>query len=168
MRPSPPTPNSPFTAGLDGTGVPPGASLRDIPTIDPDPRGSSPANIPYVMVQDDLAQAIEGTVKDSGTRIGEGLPPVPAKLAQRIIKGEFIELHELLPELMSEPKDTTKGMSALGLQTGFNPDSIHFDPVHTTHVRLLNRIESRFTRSTYRGRFNWIRTGFVAAQPTIM
>ena len=109
MRPSPPPP--PLTAGLDGAGIPPGVSLRDIPTIDLDPRGSSPANTPHVMMQDDPAQAIEGTVKDSGTRIGEGLPPVPAKLAQRIIKGEFIELHELLPELMSEPKDTTRSSS---------------------------------------------------------
>ena len=27
-----------------------------------------------------------------------------------------------------------KGASALGLQTRFNPDSIHFDPVRTTHA----------------------------------
>ena len=55
----------------------------------------------------------------------------------------------------------SKGVSALGLQTRFNPDSIHFDPVRTTHAQFLNQIESGFSRSTYGGRFNWIQSGFI-------
>ena len=30
--------------------------------------------------------------------IGEGLPPVPAKLAERIVRWEYIEMSEMLPE----------------------------------------------------------------------
>ena len=34
-----------------------------------------------------------------GVYIGEGLPPVPAKLARKIRAGEFIDMDELLPEV---------------------------------------------------------------------
>ena len=34
-----------------------------------------------------------------GVYIGEGLPPVPAKLTRKIRAGEFIEMDELLPQV---------------------------------------------------------------------
>ena len=36
--------------------------------------------------------------KPSGIFVGDGLPPVPSKLAEKIRRGEFVEMHELLPE----------------------------------------------------------------------
>ena len=38
------------------------------------------------------------TMPDLGVYLGEGLPPVPDKLAAKIRRGEFIEMGELLPE----------------------------------------------------------------------
>ena len=38
-------------------------------------------------------------VSTEGAYIGEGLPPVPAKLMRKIRAGEFIEMDELLPEV---------------------------------------------------------------------
>ena len=41
-----------------------------------------------------------------GFILGEGLPPVSQKLAEKIGKGEFVEMHELLPqEWISTEKD---------------------------------------------------------------
>ena len=36
--------------------------------------------------------------------IGERLPPVPGKLVEKIRRWEFIEMHELLPELLANQK----------------------------------------------------------------
>lgn len=36
--------------------------------------------------------------------MGEGLPPVPGRIADRIRRWEFVELHELLPELLTNQK----------------------------------------------------------------
>ena len=36
-----------------------------------------------------------------GVYVGDGLPPVPTKLAAKIRKGEFVEMGELLPEFWS-------------------------------------------------------------------
>ena len=40
-----------------------------------------------------------------GVYVGDGLPPVPAKLAAKIRRGEFVEMGELLPEFWSAPRD---------------------------------------------------------------
>ena len=40
--------------------------------------------------------------------IGEGLPPVPAKLVARIVRHEFVEMHELLLEFWHDQKDGGK------------------------------------------------------------
>ena len=40
-----------------------------------------------------------------GEYIGDGLPPVPAKVAARIRRGEFVEMGELLPEFMASQRD---------------------------------------------------------------
>ena len=37
-----------------------------------------------------------------GVYIGEGLPPVPAKLAERIVRWEYIEMSEMLPEFWTQ------------------------------------------------------------------
>ena len=40
-----------------------------------------------------------------GVYVGDGLPPVPAKLAAKIRKGEFVEMGELLPEFWSSHRE---------------------------------------------------------------
>ena len=40
-----------------------------------------------------------------GVYVGDGLPPVPAKLAAKIRKGEFVEMRELLPEFWSSHRE---------------------------------------------------------------
>lgn len=51
-------------------------------------------------------QANSGLVSGSqGVYVGEGLPPVPTKLAAKIQQGEFVELADLLPEFWSSPRE---------------------------------------------------------------
>ena len=42
------------------------------------------------------------TAPKAGTKISDGLPPVPEKLVAKIRWREFVELHELLPECLAE------------------------------------------------------------------
>ena len=53
---------------------------------------------------DDNGKSLQGV----GVYVGEGLPPVPPKLAKKISAGEYVEMEELLPEMCtrenSEPR----------------------------------------------------------------
>ena len=40
----------------------------------------------------------------SGIYVGEGLPPVPPKLAAKIMRWEFVDMAEMLPEFWSNTK----------------------------------------------------------------
>ena len=44
------------------------------------------------------------TMPSAGVYLGEGIPPVPDKLAAKIRRGEYIEIGELLPEFWSSAK----------------------------------------------------------------
>ena len=50
---------------------------------------------------------IPPTAPKVGMKITDGLPPVPQKLVAKICWGEFVELHELLPECLAESTDST-------------------------------------------------------------
>ena len=53
-----------------------------------------------------LPQATLGLATGSqGVYVGEGLPPVPTKLAAKIKWGELIEMAELLPEFWSSTRE---------------------------------------------------------------
>ena len=43
--------------------------------------------------------------------MGEGLPPVPAKVAAKIRRGDFVDMAELLPEFWALPRDEDGGKS---------------------------------------------------------
>ena len=43
--------------------------------------------------------------EESGVYVGEGLPPIPMKLAQRIWQWEFIDMAKMLPELWARRGD---------------------------------------------------------------
>ena len=55
--------------------------------------------------------------QSGGIYVGEGLLPVPAQLAEKITRWEFVEMCKLLPEFWSSfaPKDPT---STLGTKQG--------------------------------------------------
>ena len=44
-----------------------------------------------------------------GAYIGEGMPPIPARLATKIRQWEFVEMGELLPEFWARQKDNEEG-----------------------------------------------------------
>ena len=90
--------------------MPSADALGDISTINPpgaDPTAdaNSALDPPTADPQID-SQSVKPMIP--GTHIGEGLPPVPAKLAAKILRHEFVEMHELLPELWSKAKDDNK------------------------------------------------------------
>ena len=51
----------------------------------------------------------------NGVYVGDGLPPVPSKLAAKIRRREFVEMGELLPEFWAAPRDDkAEGKEAKG------------------------------------------------------
>ena len=105
-------------AGLNGDGIP--GNLGEIDTINP--TGGSSTTEPVTGSQGRSLRAtntwlgglggltqllIPPTAPKAGTKISNGLPPVPEKLVAKICRGEFVELHELLPECLAESTDST-------------------------------------------------------------
>ena len=97
------------TKGLDG-GMPSATDLVAVNTFDPHgglwPQECNPA-------PSTLAALLPNQQKTPSaglpTHIGEGLPPVPARLAAKILRHEFVEMHELLPEFWHNHKGGKAG-----------------------------------------------------------
>ena len=55
-----------------------------------------------------------GRLQPKGTRVfmGEGLPPVPDRLVERIRRWEYIDMYKLLPELLADQKGEGTGAGA--------------------------------------------------------
>ena len=70
------------------------------PTVS-DPSGSRAT----AMVQNLLPSANSTLKLPKGVYMGEGIPPVPAKLAAKISNGEHVDMGELLPEFWSVSKE---------------------------------------------------------------
>lgn len=90
--------------------IPTDAELGGVGTITPGevPGGPGGGRVPRLrdLLQKRVAepatkQVPAGRQTSTGIYIGEGLPPVPAKMAEKIAKWEFIEMHELLPDLLT-------------------------------------------------------------------
>ena len=47
--------------------------------------------------------------QQAGMYVGDGLPPVPARVAAKIKRWEFIEMYELLPEFWTQKGEETVG-----------------------------------------------------------
>lgn len=56
------------------------------------------ASLTELMSQGKPPKQGHGTSSQLGMFMGDGFPPVPAKLAGKIAKGEFVEMYKLLPE----------------------------------------------------------------------
>jgi len=54
------------------------------------------------------SQPPEQPPQEAATKIGDNLPPVPPKLAGRIVRGEFVALHELLPECLADASEANR------------------------------------------------------------
>ena len=88
---------------------PPASDLAAVNTFDPEggqgPQESNPAS-------SSLAAPLPTQQKTPSagppTHIGEGLQPVPARLAAKILRREFVEMHELLPEFWQDQKEGGK------------------------------------------------------------
>ena len=52
-----------------------------------------------------LPWAPPGSLAFNGVYVGEGLPPIPRKLAHKIVRWEYVEMAELLPEFWSLSKE---------------------------------------------------------------
>ena len=102
-------PSLPAYTGLNG-GVPPAGDLSGISTFDSNegtqPGGSGAAPRAPTNLLPGTSQSSPPTAPS--THIGEGLPPVPAKLVARILRHEFVEMHKLLPEFCHDQKEGGK------------------------------------------------------------
>ena len=57
------------------------------------------------------AAPVPALTSDPGVYVGEGAAPVPKKLADKILRWEFVEIGELLPEFWLCARDDTKSRS---------------------------------------------------------
>ncbi len=95
-------------SGTEDT-IPPAGSLGGVGVVD----GGDPSTSgTTISVENTLASLLSGgggslpIPKETRTEVyvGDGLPPVPAKVAARIVKWDFVEMQELLPETLGAKK----------------------------------------------------------------
>ena len=77
----------------------PSGSQGPLPTVEQKMERLSKSVITKVPTKGELPESKEGVY------VGEGLPPVPLKVAKKIRRGEFVEMEELLPELCPATRD---------------------------------------------------------------
>ena len=101
-----------MVSGLDTT-VPTGVELAGVATV---PQGTVPDTAVGGMSGLDSGVCLLGgadpgqagmssrSAHGAGVFMGEGLPQVPGRLVERIRRWEFIEMFELLPELLADQR----------------------------------------------------------------
>ena len=126
--------------------MPPEPALRGIPTIlsapskgeasvattlvggadTPAPNPGATGDSVTALLTNLLPQANTGLASGvQGVYVGEGLPPVPAKLAAKIRRGAYVDMGELLPEFWAstrdddQPKQEAKARRARSVQDIF-------------------------------------------------
>ena len=108
---TPPPPPQHTHTGLDDR-IPPADTLSQIHTADPATETEqghvTPVSITGPRTHLGVAQTPSRQQAGLGTHIGDGLPPVPAKLVAKICRHEFVEMHELLPEFWQDQKGEGK------------------------------------------------------------
>lgn len=67
----------------------------------------------------DLANegGVDQAAQPGGMYVGNGLPPVPARIAAKIGRWEFMEMHELLPEFWTQKADEASGKPSTSSRT---------------------------------------------------
>ena len=91
-----------------------GHLLGSIPRIEgatspTDPLGSAWGDVPVSATMANLLPSASPALArpSGGVYMGKGISPVPARLAERICRGEYVDMGELLPEFWSGQKDET-------------------------------------------------------------
>ena len=97
--------------GLDDH-IPPADTLSQIQTADPatETEQGHVTPVPITGPRTHLGVTQTPSRQQAGPciHIGDGLPPVPAKLVAKICRHEFVEMHELLPEFWQDQKGEGK------------------------------------------------------------
>ena len=94
--------------------MPPAAALAGLPSIGATSAPDGSGGETTTMVLSDLLTAggPSGTVPAAGAYVGDGMPPVPAKLAAKVRRWEFVEMGELLPEFwVGQPRELEREAS---------------------------------------------------------
>ena len=92
--------------------MPPAAALAGLPSIGETSAPDGSGGETTTMVLSDLLTAggPGGMVPAAGAYVGDGMPPVPAKLAAKVRRWEFVEMGELLPEFwVGQPRELERG-----------------------------------------------------------
>lgn len=96
--------------------APVGDALAEVATVPPGSDGSRVGHggsVPHSSLTELISFGAGKSASDGagavtpspvGIFVGEGLPPVPSRLAERIRRWEFVEMCELLPELLANQK----------------------------------------------------------------
>ena len=104
---------------IDLGSVPPADLLRSVPTIEADKEQvetvGSESNKYTTNLLPVGGSSSKRKASEQGAYVGEALPPVPQKLADRIQAWEFVEMSELLPEFWSQQRtDEKEGANRAG------------------------------------------------------
>ena len=103
--------------------IPPAASIAGLklPTFS-EPSGATGGPSPGDGKDSTEVRASSSSEVPAPFTLGEGLPPVPGKLVQKIQRGEFVDMAELLRDNMElERRRTAREMPAAGLGLGVQP-----------------------------------------------
>ncbi len=77
-------------------------ALEGLPVVEGSlPAGTKPTEAAWIVSNHVNQMAPVIALPSDGVYVGDGLAPVPAKLAARIRRGEYINMGELLPEFWS-------------------------------------------------------------------
>ena len=88
---------------------------------------------------------LSSKVPAAGAYVGDGMPPVPAKLAAKIRRWEFMEMGELLPKFLVGPHKEAEGESARGRPRQARKvtdifTSVGVDGLHGGHCAGVSRL----------------------------
>ena len=73
-----------------------------------------------------------GQHADGEVYVDEGLSPIPQRVVKRIVRGDFVKIEELLPELWSAAHQNSKGRSrrtGISLIYSLGSNALHCIPV---------------------------------------
>ena len=107
--------------------LPPGKEVEFVNLLIPPDKSSDQGPDKVALSVANLLKGLgdaEDAVKTPAVHLGDGLPPIPAKIATRILNGEFVDMVDLLPEAWSVRKgDESAGKK--GAKTKKKSEDIH-------------------------------------------
>ena len=71
----------------------------------PDPAAAGNMTTVGSLLKLGATREISKQIETGSIYLGEGFPPVPAKLVEKVRRGDFIKMYELLPDLWLQVED---------------------------------------------------------------